>query len=233
MNNSVNKPLIEASNVCFSYEHGKNIINNLDFSLSNNEKIGIIGMTGCGKSTLLHLIMGLLKPQKGDISLFGFAMKKEKDFSSMRLQIGFLFQNSDDQLFSPTVIDDIAFGPLNQGKTAEEARNIAEETLRKLTIYDLKDRITHKLSGGEKKLIALATILAMAPKLLLLDEPLTGLDPYTRVKIITLIKSLDLPMLIVSHDWGFLHESTYKTYKVEAGSLSLIHSFYSREAYAE
>ncbi len=214
------KPLLELSNICFSYESGRKIINNLDFSLLEKEKVGIIGSTGCGKSTLLYLMMGLLTVSKGEISIFGKLMKGEKDFASVRTQIGFLFQNSDDQLFSPTVIDDIAFGPLNQGKTYDEAKNIAHELLEKLDIVGLKHRITHRLSGGEKKLVALATALAMEPKFLLLDEPLTGLDPYAKRKIIKLIGDLSLPMIIISHDWDFLEQVACSVYTIDDGRLS-------------
>jgi cobalt/nickel transport system ATP-binding protein len=219
MNCLERKPLLELSNICFSYELEKKIINNLDFSLLEGEKIGIIGATGCGKSTLLYIMMGLLTVSKGEVSVFGKLMKGEKDFASVRTQIGFLFQNSDDQLFSPTVIDDIAFGPLNQGKTYEEAKNIAHELLNKLDIGELKHRITHRLSGGEKKLVALATALAMEPKLLLLDEPLTGLDPYVKEKIIKLIRELSLPMIIISHDWDFLEQIACSVYKIDSGKL--------------
>lgn len=219
MNYLERKSLLALSNVCFSYEPERKIINNLDFSLLEGEKIGIIGATGCGKSTLLYIMMGLLTVSKGEISILGKLMKGEKDFASVRTQIGFLFQNSDDQLFSPTVIDDIAFGPLNQGKTYEEAKNIAHELLEKLDIVGLKHRITHKLSGGEKKLVALATALAMEPKFLLLDEPLTGLDPYVKEKIIKLISELSLPMIIISHDWDFLKQVTCSVYKIDDGRL--------------
>lgn len=219
MSSSEKKTLLELSNICFSYDLERKIINNLDFSFLEGEKIGIVGSTGCGKSTLLYIIMGLLTVNKGEISIFGNLMKHEKDFASIRTQIGFLFQNSDDQLFSPTVIDDIAFGPLNQGKSYEEAKNIAFKLLGELNIEDLKHRITHKLSGGEKKLVALATALAMCPKFLLLDEPLTGLDPYTKEKIIKLINDLSLPMIIVSHDWDFLEQVTCRIYRMEECNL--------------
>lgn len=213
------RSLLQLSDICFFYEPEKKIINNLDFSFFEGERIGIIGPTGCGKSTLLYIIMGLLDVSKGEISIFGKLMKGEKDFASIRTQIGFLFQNSDDQLFSPTVIDDIAFGPLNQGKTYKEAKNIAYELIKRLDIEDLKHRITHKLSGGEKKLVALATALAMDPKFLLLDEPLTGLDPCTKEKIIKLIIDLPIPMVIVSHDWDFLEQVTGQVYKIDNGKL--------------
>jgi cobalt/nickel transport system ATP-binding protein len=219
MDNYIKQPLLKLTNVCFSYPDNANIVNNLNFSLSLNEKAGIIGPTGGGKSTLLHMIMGLLPAYSGTISIFGKEMNKEKDFASVRTNIGFLFQNADDQLFSPTVIDDIVFGPLNQGKTPKEAVAIACELLEQIGMTGFKDRITHKLSGGEKKLVALATALAMNPAFLLLDEPVTGLDPNTKNKIIDILKKLPIPSVIISHDWGFLEQVTNKTYKLVNGQL--------------
>jgi cobalt/nickel transport system ATP-binding protein len=219
MDNYIKQPLLKLTNVCFSYPDNANIVNNLNFSLSLNEKAGIIGPTGGGKSTLLHMIMGLLPAYSGTISIFGKEMNEEKDFASVRTNIGFLFQNADDQLFSPTVLDDIVFGPLNQGKTPKEAVAIACELLEQIGMTGFKDRITHKLSGGEKKLIALATALAMNPAFLLLDEPVTGLDPNTKNKIIDILKKLPIPSVVISHDWGFLEQVTNKTYKLVNGQL--------------
>jgi cobalt/nickel transport system ATP-binding protein len=219
MVSNIEQPLLKLSNVCFSYQDNANIVKNLNLSLSANEKVGIIGATGGGKSTLLHMIMGLLPVNAGIISIFGMEMKEEKDFASVRTKIGFLFQHADDQLFSPTVLDDIVFGPLNQGKTPEEALAIACELLDLFGMSSFKDRITHKLSGGEKKMVALATALAMKPGFLLLDEPVTGLDPVTKNKIIDLLKKLSIPSIVISHDWEFLKQVTNKTYKLENGQL--------------
>lgn len=211
--------LLELFNISFSYENNINILENLHLELYENQKIGIFGNTGCGKSTLLYIIMGLLKPDCGEITVFGKKIIDIDQYSEIRPKIGFMFQNSDDQLFSPTVIDDIAFGPLNLGKSKEDALNISETLLKELDIERLKYRITHKLSGGEKKLVALATILAMKPKFLLLDEPLVGLDPDIRSKIKRLLIEMNVSIITISHDHNFLDEISQKTYSFSQGKL--------------
>ncbi len=208
--------LIKISTLDFSYD-GRKVVHQLDFSLLKGEQIGIIGDTGCGKSTFLFLMMGLLKAKAGTISLFSKHMNTEKDFSEVRTNIGFLFQDADDQLFSPTVIDDIVFGPLNQGRSLEEAQGIANELLKRIGICHLKHRVCQRLSGGEKKLVALASILVMKPQFLLLDEPVTGLDHETKDKVIEILNDLALPCVVVSHDIDFINKVTNKLYRYEDG----------------
>ncbi|GBC61055.1 ABC transporter ATP-binding protein [Desulfonema ishimotonii] len=212
--------ILELDRLCFSYPGRKRrVLDELSFSLCQGDKIGLIGPNGSGKSTLLHIIMGLLQPMSGEIRLFGNTMKAEKDFRSARQQIGFLFQNADDQLFSPTVLEDVAFGPLNLGKTPEEAREMSLQTLARLELDGFEDRITYKLSGGEKKLVSLATVLVMSPKLLILDEPTTGLDPETMERIIRILKHLSISFLVVSHQYDFLASITKDIYRVQNGGL--------------
>ena len=122
------KRIIELDNICFAYENGKPVLNNLTFALPKGEKLGLIGYNGSGKTTLMHIIMGLLKPSSGVIRVLGKRIETRKDFVEVRRRIGFLFQNADDQLFSPTVLEDVAFGPLNLGKGPKEARKMAMET---------------------------------------------------------------------------------------------------------
>ncbi len=214
-------PFIELKNISYCYsEHSPPVFHNIHLSLSD-EKIGLIGSNGGGKTTLLHIVMGLLQPTTGVVCFHGKPLREPGDFKELRKEVGFLFQNSDDQLFSPTVLEDVAFGPLNLGIPPEEARHIAISTLERLGLNDFEDRITHKLSGGEKKLVALATILAMDPQYLLLDEPTNNLDPNTRGRLITILQSLGLPLVIISHDWDFLSETTTTLYSLENGHLYL------------
>ncbi len=212
-------PLIKLENVSFSYTSKKNILHNLNFNLNKNEKVALLGENGSGKTTLFHVIMGLLSVNSGTIHLFGNLMNSEQDFKKYRTKIGFLFQDSDDQLFSPTVIDDVAFGPLNIGYKGEQAKKIAEETLKKLKIYHLKDRITYKLSGGEKRMVALATILAMNPEVLLLDEPTNGIDKKHLELLIDFLKNTDLSFIIISHDEIFVNQVTNKKVILEKGKI--------------
>jgi cobalt/nickel transport system ATP-binding protein len=138
----------------------------------------------------------------------GRPAKEEKDFRGVRKRIGLLFQDADDQLFSPTVLEDVAFGPLNLGKSQDEAQEIATKTLASLGLIGFEGRVTHKLSGGEKRLVSLATVLAMEPDVLLLDEPTTGLDEATEDRLVDILKDLDVSYILVSHNMDFLKEVT-------------------------
>ena len=166
--------VINLSDISFAYSGNATVLDKLNLQLYSGERLGLIGPNGSGKTTLFHIIMGLLKPSSGIIEIFGKQVSEEKDFRSVRERIGLLFQDADDQLFSPTVLEDVAFGPLNLGKSQDEARDIAHRTLDVLGLSGFEDRITYKLSGGEKKLVSLATVLAMEPEILLLDEPSNG-----------------------------------------------------------
>ncbi len=211
-------PLLELKDISYHYPNQPPIIEQCSFSVDTG-KTGLIGANGCGKTTLLQLMVGLLKPQAGMILFHGKEVKGRKDYRLLRKSVGFLFQNSDDQLFSPTVIEDIAFGPLNLGHSPEEARELASEVLAELGLTDFEDRVTHRLSGGEKKLIALATILVMKPRLLLLDEPTNNLDPRTRNQLVEILKELNLAQIIISHDWDFLENTTETLFTIEHGHL--------------
>ncbi len=193
----------------------------LFFELRDKERIGLIGPNGSGKTTLFHVIMGLLRPLSGKIEIFGHPVRDERDFRPVRQRIGLLFQDADDQLFSPTVLEDVAFGPLNQGKSVKEAKNIASETLISLGLKGFESRITHKLSGGEKKLVSLATVLAMRPKVLLLDEPTTGLDSETTERIIGILKDIDISYVFISHNMDFIAQTTDKIYGMVDGQIFL------------
>ncbi len=211
--------MLRLSNVRYTYPgNDQTILNDLNFEVTD-KRIGIIGANGSGKTTLFHLLIGLLTPDEGELLLHGQPVKTKDNLRSLRKEVGFLFQSSDDQLFSPTVIEDVAFGPLNLGFPPAEAREIAVTTLHGLGLTGFEERITHRLSGGEKKLVALATILSMRPKLLLLDEPTNSLDPKTRSRLIDILKGLDHYQIIISHDWDFLSHTTTILYKIDHGHI--------------
>lgn len=211
--------MIELRNISYTFAQAKSpVLDNLSFAIED-KRIGIIGPNGCGKTTLLHLMVGLLTPDKGELLFDGEIVSTKDDLRALRKEVGFLFQSSDDQLFSPTVIEDVAFGPLNLGFSPQEAKKIAMGTLEDLGLSGFEDRITHRLSGGEKKLVALATILAMRPKILLLDEPTNNLDPKTRSHLIEILQGLDLCQVIISHDWDFLSHTTSILYKIDHGHI--------------
>ncbi|MGD9016840.1 MAG: ABC transporter ATP-binding protein, partial [Desulfobacterales bacterium] len=200
---------------------GRSILDSLDFDLFPGDRIGLVAPNGSGKTTLFHIIMGLLKPQRGSIEIFGKTVSREREFRAVRQRVGLLFQDSDDQLFSPTVLEDVAFGPLNQGKDREDAIAISRRTLSFLGLHGFEDRMTFKLSGGEKRLVSLATILAMEPDVLLLDEPSTGLDKATRERLAVVLNRLEKAYVLISHNSRFLLETTDRIFTMERGRILL------------
>jgi cobalt/nickel transport system ATP-binding protein len=214
------EPIIKLENISFSYPERGVIFEDLNFEIYKGDRIGIKGANGSGKTTLLYIIVGLLKPQKGKVIIFGKSREKESDFYEVRKKIGFLFQDSDDQLFSPTVEEDIAFGPLNLRIEREKVEAIVEKTIKELGIENLRKRITGTLSYGEKRIVAIATIFSMESKILLLDEPTTGLDEETEEKIKKiLISKKDITLCIVSHEINFIKDICNKIYLLEKGKL--------------
>ncbi|MFO8111085.1 MAG: ABC transporter ATP-binding protein [Desulfosalsimonadaceae bacterium] len=212
-------PIVHLNRIHYSYPGEQPVLKNLDFKLHKGERIGLLAPNGSGKTTLFHVIMGLLPISEGSIRIFGRKIETEKDFIWVRRKIGLLFQDADDQLFSPTVLDDVAFGPLNMGKTKKEALSISRRVLSFLGLSSFEDRITFKLSGGEKKLVSLATVLSMDPEVLLLDEPLNGLDNNTRLKLIDVLKVIDVSYIIISHDIDFLLDCTDAIYTLNNGRI--------------
>jgi cobalt/nickel transport system ATP-binding protein len=212
-------PLIRLEGISFSYPGGPPVLDDLSLALFKNDKIGIVAPNGSGKTTLLHIIMGLLKPAAGKIEMFGRAISEEKDFREVRRKVGLLFQDADDQLFSPTVLEDVAFGPLNMGKSKEDAISISRKTLAYLELTGFEEKITFKLSGGEKRLVSLATVLAMEPQILLLDEPSAGLDLNTKKRLINILANLDIAYILISHEFDFLTATTDHMYTMENGKV--------------
>jgi cobalt/nickel transport system ATP-binding protein len=213
--------VLRLSDIVFGYPGAEPVLKELNFSLIRKQRIGLIAPNGSGKTTLFHIIMGLLKPLSGQVEIFGRPAREEKDFIEVRRRIGLLFQDADDQLFSPTVLEDVAFGPLNLGKSKAQAVKIARDTLSFLGLVDFEDRLTHKLSGGEKKLVALATVLAMDPEVLLLDEPINALDVETKARIIDILNALDISCIIISHEIDFLSLTTESIYTLTDGRILL------------
>ena len=212
--------LIRLRGVHAAYGSGAPVLDSVDLELHAGERVGLIGPIGCGKTTLLHAIVGLVPTTAGGIEAFGRPRVEEPDFIEVRQRAGLLFQDPDDQLFCPTVIEDVAFGPLNLGEAREEAQAIARETLDSLGLAGYDDRICYKLSGGEKRLVSLATVLAMKPEVLLLDEPATGLDDRSAQRIMGILADLLQAMLIVSHDRRFLRQVTSKAATLGGGKLT-------------
>lgn len=211
--------LIRLDQVGFAYPGRPAVFHGLDFVLNSGERIGVLGPNGAGKSTLFLIIMGLARPLAGAVRLFGQPMASERDFQGARTAVGYCFQDPDDQLFCPTVLEDVAFGPLNQGQGRNQATAAARQTLVELGLAHLEERVTHQLSGGEKRLVSLATVFAMHPQALLLDEPTAGLDPATQDRLEKVLLGSDLPWAIISHDHAFLRRTCTRLLWLEAGRL--------------
>jgi cobalt/nickel transport system ATP-binding protein len=216
-----NSLIINLEDISYAYPGRAPVIDRLNLSFYHGDRMGMMGPNGSGKTTLFHIIMGLLKSTSGSIEVFGRPLREEKDFRSVRQRIGLLFQDADDQLFSPTVLEDVAFGPLNLGKSQDEAKTIAQKTLESLGLAGFEDRITYKLSGGEKRLVSLATVLAMEPDVLLLDEPTTGLDEATEGRLTDILHNIDLSYILVSHNIDFLMKTTDFIIYMADGKISL------------
>ena len=213
-------PVLQLDGVCFAYASGRVVLDNATCALHPGERLGLQGANGSGKTTLLQLIVGLHKPASGRITCFGTPCATEKDFRDVRKRVGLLFQDSDDQLFCPTVQEDVAFGPFNLGKTRAEARELVRKTLELVTLSGYEERITYKLSGGEKRLVALAAVLAMQPEVLLLDEPLTGLDEAHEERITEILLGLPQSMIVVSHNAPFLNRITTRNVRLHQGRVT-------------
>ena len=200
-------PVIALRNIAFAYDADRPVFCELNIELAPGQRLGLTGPNGSGKSSLLQIIVGLLHPHAGTVEVLGAVRAAEPDFAEVRREVGLLFQDSDDQLFCPTVLEDVAFGPLNLGKTSEEAVAIASDTLTRLGLAGFEERVTYRLSGGEKRLVALAGVLAMQPRVLLLDEPCAGLDEDAEERLIDILAGLEQEMLVVSHNRAFLERA--------------------------
>ncbi|MFP3870908.1 MAG: energy-coupling factor ABC transporter ATP-binding protein [Syntrophobacteria bacterium] len=214
--------IVHLHGISFTYQGNSRrrpVLEGLDLQIRRGDRAGLVGPNGSGKTTLFHLIMGLLQPSEGEIEIFGEKRRGERDFKEVRERIGLLFQDSDDQLFCPTVKEDVAFGPLNLGKTREETTATVREVLVRLGLEGFEDRLTYRLSSGEKRLVALASVLAMKPEVLILDEPTTGLDEDTVKRLVDVLEDSDLTYLIASHNADFLARTTHVLYRMVQGKL--------------
>ena len=195
---------IEIENLSFKYPDGHQALRDICLHIEPCEKVALVGPNGAGKSTLILHLNGILTGE-GDIRSAGLEVKKE-NLERIRARIGLVFQSPEDQLFSPTVFDDVAFGPMYQGLPEDEVQARVFEALEVVGMDEYGARVSHHLSLGEKKRIAIATVLSMTPEVLVLDEPTSGLDPRARRALINLLRELDLTMLVSSHDMLMVRE---------------------------
>ena len=210
--------MIEFQNVSFAYEKGRPVLTDLSFRIESGEAVGLIGANGAGKSTVMKLLLGLLEGE-GRILVDGVAVGRET-LGEIRRKLGFVLQNSDDQMFMPTVYEDMIFGPLNYGLSREEAEARVDAVLARLHLEELKHRYNHKISGGEKRMAAIATILAMEPEAVLMDEPTSALDPCNRRIVINTIRELGQTKLISSHDLDMILDTCDRVILLSGGRIA-------------
>ena len=210
--------MIEFQNVSFAYEKDRPVLRDLSFRIEDGEAVGLIGANGAGKSTVMKLLLGLLQGE-GKILVDGVEVKRDT-LGEIRKKLGFVLQNSDNQMFMPTVYEDMIFAPLNYMLSREEADARVDAVLARLHLEDLKHRYNHKISGGEKRMAAIATILAMEPEAILMDEPSSALDPYNRRLVINTIRELSQTKLITSHDLDLILDTCGRVILLSNGRIA-------------
>lgn len=208
---------VKIKNLSFAYPDGHQALRDVSLNIKEEEKIALVGPNGAGKSTLMLHLNGILKGE-GELEIGLLPLKKE-NLPIIRSLVGLVFQNPDDQLFSPTVFDDVAFGPLHMGLPEDEVIARVENALAQVDMRGFGDRLSHHLSAGQKKRIAIATVLSMQPRILALDEPSAGLDPRARRGLIELLDELPLTMLVSTHDLRMVKELFPRTVIMDEGEI--------------
>jgi cobalt/nickel transport system ATP-binding protein len=209
--------VLQVDDLHFSYPDGHVALNGVTLCLAEGDKAALVGPNGAGKSTLMLHLNGILAG-RGDVTVAGLPVN-EKNLPVIRAAVGLVFQNPDDQLFSPTVFEDVAFGPLHMGLPEEQVHARVDEALEQVRMSKYRDRLSHHLSMGEKKRIAIATVLSMRPKILVLDEPTAGLDPRARRTLIHLLRDLPITMLVSTHDMAMVKELFPRTVIMDEGCI--------------
>ena len=220
--------MIQFENVTYAYEKGKPVISEVSFEIRKGENVGLIGANGAGKSTVMKLLLGLAGPgagaaagsqTQGRILVDGLEVTP-RSLAQVRRKLGFVLQNSDNQMFMPTVLEDMLFGLLNYGMSRQEALQRVDSVLKELGQEKLRDLYNHKISGGEKRMAAVATVLAMDPEVLLMDEPTSALDPYNRRIIINTIRKLPCTKIITSHDLDMIYDTCSRVILLSNGAVA-------------
>lgn len=209
---------ISFTDVSYTYPSGFKALDGVSFTIHHGEKVALVGLNGAGKSTLLLHTNGLLLPESGEVNVGDVPVTK-KTLKLVRQSVGMVFQNADDQLFMPTVSDDVAFGPINMGLPCAEVARRVDAALEAVGCLDLKDRSPLQLSGGQKRAVAIATVLSMEPSVLVMDEPTSNLDLRARRQVINLMKSFDHTLLVATHDIEMIRELCQRTLLMKNGRI--------------
>lgn len=214
----MNHICIDVADVSFAYDKNAEILKHISFQASEHDSIGLIGCNGVGKSTLLKLLVGLNLHYTGGIHIEDIPVQKQT-LAQIRRKIGYVFQDSDSQLFMSTAYEDIAFAPRNYGLPDAEVQERVERAMHLIGISDLRDKQIYKMSGGEKKMVSIATILSMTPDIILMDEPSIALDPRNRRQLIRILNSFDHLKIIASHDLDMILETCKRTILMSDGQI--------------
>lgn len=211
--------MLKFDKVSFSYPGGQPVLRDISFSIQEGEKVALVGLNGSGKSTLLLHTNGLLQADSGTVYVHGVAITP-KTVEKARQTVGMVFQNADDQLFMPTVEADVAFGPRNMGLSEEEVKNRVEKALKQTNCLELKDRAPFHLSGGQKKMASIATVLAMQPSILVFDEPTSGLDFAAEAQFVGIVDRLSHTVLMSTHDMDLARRLCTRAILMDHGSIA-------------
>jgi len=212
------KKVIEINDLCYSYPDEKIALENINLDIFEGESVGIVGANGAGKTTLILHINGIIRSNNGNIKVIDMEMT-DKNIRKIRSKVGLVFQNPEDQLFSPTVFEDVSFGPLNMKLSPDEVIKRTTDALEMVEMSGFENRSSHHLSEGEKKRISIATVLSMNPEILVLDEPTSNLDPKHRRELIHLLKKFNKTIIIVSHDLEAMLELCDRTVLMNKGEI--------------
>lgn len=215
-----NEPAVRVSNLTHAYADGRTALTGVTFSAAAGERVALVGPNGAGKTTLFLRLCGVLSGRRGEAAVAGLDPADPADRKKLPAAVGVVFQNPDDQLFSPTVLDDVCFGPLNLGQSRDAATAAAADALDRVGLGGFGGRVPHHLSGGEKRRAALAGVLAMRPDVLLLDEPSIYLDPRGRRELIRLVNALPGTVLIATHDLEFVLDTCPRAVVLDAGAVA-------------
>jgi cobalt/nickel transport system ATP-binding protein len=211
-------PVLEVSDLGYRYPDGTGALAGVSFQIDKNERVALLGPTGAGKSTLLLHLNGILRPSTGSVAV-GSLPVSDDTLQEVRRRVGLVFQDPDDQLFLPTLLEDVAFGPLNEGRDPREAKRLATETLAELGLEGNEERAAHHLSGGQKRLAALATALVSKPDVLALDEPTGSLDARGRRALVQILGKRQETLVIATHDLGVARALCSRALVLESGKL--------------
>jgi cobalt/nickel transport system ATP-binding protein len=212
-------PAISVTGLSYAYAAGPRALGDVRLEVAAGERVGLVGPNGAGKTTLFLCLAGVLRITAGSVRVAGLDPADVTQRRQLPAKLGIIFQNSDDQIFNSTVFDDVAFGPLNLGLAADEVRQRVAEALQRVALGGFEQRVPFHLSGGEKRRVALAGVLAMRPEILLLDEPSIHLDPRGRRELIGLIQGLQVTQLIASHDLEMILETCPRTLVIDRGKI--------------